>query len=420
MHEFAYRGGALCAEEAPLEELARKFGTPLYVYSRATLTGHFMRLDRAFAPVPHLICYSVKSCSNLAVLRTLAREGSGFDVVSGGELRRALASGADPGKIVFAGVGKTGEEISAALRAGILFLTVESLAELDAIGEAAARTGRTARIAFRVTPDVDPRTHRYISTGKAEGKFGLGLALARAAYRKAMRMRRVRPTAVQMHLGSQIVDTGPYVEALRKMIPLVRELLRAGVPLEYLDIGGGLGIIYRDENPATADRFAAAVLPEIRGLGLKLVLEPGRFIAGNSGVLLTRVLYIKRGAAKSFIIVDAAMNDLIRPSLYGAYHEILPVRKGRGRPVVADVVGPVCEAGDFLAKDRKIREPRPGEYLAVMGAGAYGFSMSSNYNSRPRAAEVLVDGGRAWLVRERETYEDLVRGERIPAFLGKR
>lgn len=420
MHEFAYRGGALCAEAAPLEELARKFGTPLYVYSHATLTGHFERLDRAFAPVPHLICYSVKSCSNLAVLKTLANAGAGFDIVSGGELHRALASGADPGKIVFAGVGKTGEEISAALRAGILFLTVESLAELDAIERVAARLRATARIAFRITPDVDPRTHRYVTTGKAENKFGLDPSRVRDAYRRAMRCRHVRPTAVQMHIGSQIIDTGPYVEALRKVLPLVRELLRAGVPLEHLDIGGGLGIIYRDENPATADRFASAVLPELQGLGLKLVLEPGRFIAGNSGVLLTRVLYLKKSGAKNFVITDAAMNDLIRPSLYGAYHEILPVRKGRGRPVVADVVGPVCEAGDFLAKDRKMREPRPGEYLAVMGAGAYGFTMSSNYNSRRRPAEVLVRGARAWLVRERETYEDLVRGERIPAFLWKR
>lgn len=419
MHEFTYRRGVLCAESVPLDVLARRFGTPLYVYSRATLTGHFERLDRAFATVPHLICYSVKSCSNLAVLKTLARAGSGFDIVSGGELHRALAAGADPGTIVFAGVGKTEGEIAAALRAGILFLTVESLAELEAIGRTAERLRTTARIAFRVTPDVDPHTHRYITTGKAENKFGLDLARARAAYRKAVAMRRVRPVAVQMHIGSQIVETGPYVEALRKVLPLVRELLRAGVPLECLDIGGGLGIIYRDETPATADRFAAAVLPEIKGLGLKLVLEPGRFIAGNSGVLLTRVLYLKKGAARDFVIVDAAMNDLIRPSLYGAYHEILPVRKGRGREITADVVGPVCESGDFLAKDRAMREPRPDDLLAVMGAGAYGFSMSSNYNSRPRAAEVLVSGSRAWLVREREGYEDLVRGEKIPGFLKK-
>lgn len=419
MHEFSYRGGRLCAESVPLEELARRFGTPLYVYSHATLTGHLERLDRAFAAVPHLICYSVKSCSNLAVLKTLANAGAGFDIVSGGELRRALATGVGPEKIVFAGVGKTEEEIAAALRARILFLTVESLAELEAIERVAGRLRLVARIAFRVTPDVDPHTHRYITTGKAENKFGLDLARARAAYRKAARLRHVRPTAVQMHIGSQIVETGPYVEALRKVLPLARDLLRDGVPLEHLDIGGGLGIIYRDETPATADRFAAAVLPELEGLGLKLVLEPGRFIAGNSGVLLTRVLYRKKGGARDFVIVDAAMNDLIRPSLYGAYHEILPARKGRGRTITADVVGPVCESGDFLARDRRMREPRPGDLLAVMGAGAYGFAMSSNYNSRRRAAEVLVRGARAWLVRERERYEDLVRGERIPAFLEK-
>ncbi|HOE26212.1 MAG TPA: diaminopimelate decarboxylase [bacterium] len=419
MHEFSYRGGRLCAESVPLEDLARRFGTPLYVYSHATLTGHFERLDRAFAGVPHLICYSVKSCANLAVLKTLANAGAGFDIVSGGELRRALATGVGPEKIVFAGVGKTEEEIAAALRRRILFLTVESLAELETIERVAARLRLVARIAFRVTPDVDPHTHRYITTGKAENKFGLDLARAREAYRKAMRLRHVRPTALQMHIGSQIVETGPYVEALRKVLPLARVLLRDGVPLERLDIGGGLGIIYRDETPATADRFAAAVLPELEGLGLKLVLEPGRFIAGNSGVLLTRVLYRKKGGARDFVIVDAAMNDLIRPSLYGAYHEILPLRKGKGRTITADVVGPVCESGDFLAKDRRMREPRPGDLLAVMGAGAYGFAMSSNYNSRRRAAEVLARGARAWLVRKRERYEDLVRGERIPAFLEK-
>ena len=419
MHEFSYRGGRLCAESVPLEDLARRFGTPLYVYSHATLTGHFERLDRAFAGVPHLICYSVKSCANLAVLKTLANAGAGFDIVSGGELRRALATGVGPEKIVFAGVGKTEEEIAAALRRRILFLTVESLAELETIERVVARLRLVARIAFRVTPDVDPHTHRYITTGKAENKFGLDLARAREAYRKAMRLRHVRPTALQMHIGSQIVETGPYVEALRKVLPLARVLLRDGVPLERLDIGGGLGIIYRDETPATADRFAAAVLPELEGLGLKLVLEPGRFIAGNSGVLLTRVLYRKKGGARDFVIVDAAMNDLIRPSLYGAYHEILPLRKGKGRTITADVVGPVCESGDFLAKDRRMREPRPGDLLAVMGAGAYGFAMSSNYNSRRRAAEVLARGARAWLVRKRERYEDLVRGERIPAFLEK-
>ena len=419
MHEFSYRGGRLCAESVPLEDLARRFGTPLYVYSHATLTGHFERLDRAFAGVPHLICYSVKSCANLAVLKTLANAGAGFDIVSGGELRRALATGVGPEKIVFAGVGKTEEEIAAALRRRIPFLTVESLAELETIERVAARLRLVARIAFRVTPDVDPHTHRYITTGKAENKFGLDLARAREAYRKAMRLRHVRPTALQMHIGSQIVETGPYVEALRKVLPLARVLLRDGVPLERLDIGGGLGIIYRDETPATADRFAAAVLPELEGLGLKLVLEPGRFIAGNSGVLLTRVLYRKKGGARDFVIVDAAMNDLIRPSLYGAYHEILPLRKGKGRTITADVVGPVCESGDFLAKDRRMREPRPGDLLAVMGAVAYGFAMSSNYNSRRRAAEVLARGARAWLVRKRERYEDLVRGERIPAFLEK-
>ena len=417
MHDFAYREGTLCCEGVRLERIAGRVGTPVYVYSRATLTGHYRRLDRAFRSVPHMICYSVKSNSNIAVCAVLAREGAGFDVVSGGELRRALKAGADPGTVVFAGVGKTEEEIAYALRKGILFFTVESLGELEVIASTARRTGRKARISVRVTPDVDARTHRYVTTGKRGNKFGLDPGPALEAYAMAARTGWIEPFGIQMHIGSQITETGPYVKAVRRLRPLIRRITKAGVELRCLDMGGGMGIVYRDETPATAKRFAAAVLPEIRDLGMFLVIEPGRFIAGNAGVLLTRVLYVKEGAGKTFVIVDAGMNDLIRPSLYGSYHEIVPVKKGGGRRIRADIVGPVCESGDFFALDREIRRPVPGDLLAVMSAGAYGFSMSSNYNSRRRPAEVLVSGRRFEVVRERETYGDLMRRERIPFFL---
>jgi diaminopimelate decarboxylase len=417
MHEFTYRNGTLSCEGVPLERLAREFGTPLYVYSHATLMGHYDRLDRAFASVPHLICYSVKSNSNIAVCRALGNAGAGFDVVSEGELRRALKAGGRPRSIVFAGVGKTEDEIALALTKRILFLTVESFGELDVIERIAARLGTEARVAVRVTPDIDPHTHRYVTTGKAGGKFGFDMEGARAAYVRILKSPRIIPVGVQMHIGSQITETGPYVKAIRRLRPLLRELKRMGVPLRYLDIGGGMGIIYKEETPATAARFAAAVLPEVRDLGMNLVLEPGRFIAGNAGVLLTRVLYLKSNPARRFIIVDAGMNDLIRPALYDAYHAILPVRRGRGRMTVADVGGPVCESGDFFARGRELEEPRPGDLLAIMGAGAYGFSMSSNYNSRRRAAEVLVHGRSFDLIRARERYADLMRGERIPEFL---
>jgi diaminopimelate decarboxylase len=379
--------------------------------------GHYQRLNEAFESIPHLICYSVKSNSNIAICRALSRAGAGFDVVSGGELARVLRAGADTGKIVFAGAGKTEEEIGRALEAGILFLTVESVGELDAIERIAKRLGKIASVALRIKPDVDPHTHRYITTGRAENKFGLDLEQARDAYEKAMGMKHIIPIAIQMHIGSQITETAPYVRAIRKVRPLVRQLQGMGAPLRFFDIGGGMGIVYRGETPATAKKFAAAVIPEVRGCGLHLILEPGRFIAGNAGVLLTRVLYFKRGTAKNFIIVDAGMNDLIRPSLYDAYHEIVPLKKSARKAIMADVVGPVCESGDFLGKDRRIQAPRPGDILAVMGAGAYGFSMSSNYNSRPRAAEVLVHGRQWALIRERECCRDLMRGERIPRFL---
>jgi len=419
MHEFRYEGGSLCCEGVSLDRIARRFGTPAYVYSHAALMDGYESLDKAFASLPHLICYSVKSNSNLAVLRAMAKSGAGFDIVSGGELWRVLKTGASPRKIVFAGVGKTEDEIALAVEKRILFLTVESPAELELIEKVARRRGAVAGIAFRINPGVDPHTHRYITTGAAENKFGLDLRSALEAYNKSLRMKHLLPIAIQMHIGSQITETAPYVCAIRKVRPLLQQLWARGINLRFFDIGGGMGIVYRKERPPTAKSFAAAILPELKSLGLHLILEPGRFIAGNAGVLLTKVLYVKKGSVKNFVIVDAGMNDLIRPSLYGAYHEILPVRRRRAARMHADIVGPVCESGDFLGLDRTLARPVAGDLLAVMGAGAYGFAMSSNYNSRRRAAELLVHGKSVDLIRAREQFEDLARRERIPAFLRK-
>ncbi|MBI1883501.1 MAG: diaminopimelate decarboxylase [Chlamydiae bacterium] len=413
MHDFHYKDDILFCEDVPLGKMAQAVGTPLYVYSSKTLTDHFQKLDRAFSSVEHLICYSVKSNSNLAVLSLLKNLGSGFDIVSGGELFRALKAGADPRKIVFAGVGKTADEIEFALKENILFFTVESFPELEEIDAVARRLGKTAQIAIRVNPDVDPKTHQYTSTGKAENKFGLDMEASVEAYRKALTLKGMRATALHMHIGSQIVDTEPYQEAVKKIIPLIQRLKKVGVPLETLDIGGGLGIVYKEETPSTAEAFARAVLPLIRDLGLKILIEPGRFVAGNAGVLLTKVLYLKTSPVKNFVIVDAGMNDLIRPSLYGAYHGILPVVNHRIGKVVSDVVGPICESGDFFAKDRSLPSVEPGDILAIMSAGAYGFSMASHYNSRPRVAEVMVRGNQFQVIREREKLEDLIRGEKV-------
>lgn len=413
MHDFHYRNETLYCEDVPLAKIAAEVGTPVYVYSRKTLRDHYEKLERAFEPVSHLVCYSVKSNSTLAVLKELSLLGSGFDIVSGGELYRCLAVGANPRKIVFAGVGKTSSEIEYALSNDILFFTVESFPELEEIDTVARRMGKIARVAIRVNPDVDPKTHQYTSTGKAENKFGLDPETAMEAYRKSLTLKGLKAFAVHMHIGSQIVEPQPYREAIQKIIPLVRELRVLGAPLEILDIGGGLGIVYREEKPSTAADFASAMLPLVQNLGLKIIIEPGRFIAGNAGVLLSQVLYIKANPAKNFVIVDAGMNDLIRPSLYGAYHEILPAVDRHLGTIVSDVVGPICESGDFFAKERRVSSVDPGDILCIMSSGAYGFTMASHYNSRPKAAEVLVDGAEFRIVREREKYEDLIRGERI-------
>ncbi len=413
MHYFAYRDGELYCEEVPLKRIAGEVGTPVYVYSRRTIVEHYRRLDEAFSGLPHLICYSVKANSNLSVIATLASLGAGADIVSGGELYRALRAGVPPSRIVFAGIGKTEAEMSSALRAGVLMFNVESRQELHVLNEVASRSGLEAPVALRVNPDVDPETHPYISTGLREAKFGVGIQEALELYDEAARLSHLRIKGIHQHIGSQITQVEPFRESVSRLRELVLELRSRGMELEYLNMGGGFGIPYRNEEvPYPAD-YAEAVGPLVKELGCTLVLETGRMIVGNAGVLLTRVLYLKDTERKSFVVVDAAMNDLLRPALYGAYHEILPVEEKGDPEKVVDVVGPVCETGDFLARERSLPRLRPGELLAVMSAGAYGFTMASNYNSRLRPAEVMVDGERFAVVRDRESYEDLIRGERI-------
>lgn len=419
MHDFHYREGELYCEDVPVSRIAKEVGTPCYIYSHATLVKHFHAYDSAFSNVPHVIAFAMKANSNLAVLRLMAREGSGVDIVSGGELYRALKAGVPPNKIVFAGVGKNPEEIRSALKADILMFNVESPAELYAIDEVAASMGRKARVALRINPDIDPKTHPYISTGLKKSKFGISADRALEEFKLASSLKHIDVVGVHKHIGSQLTEVAPFVEALKKVLKLVEVLKSSGIGIRYVNIGGGLGITYSDETPPLPQDLADAITPLIRDLKCVLIMEPGRVIVGNAGILVTRLLYMKDGEAKRFMIVDAAMNDLIRPSLYGAYHEIRPVRETAASAPkhTVDVVGPVCESGDFLAKDRKMPDAKAGDLLAVMSAGAYGFVMASNYNSRPRVPEVLVKGGEIHVIRGRESYEDLVRGESIPAFL---
>jgi diaminopimelate decarboxylase len=422
MDYFEYRNGELFAEGVPIQRIAREVGTPTYIYSLATLRRHFRVFDQAFSRIPHLICFSVKVNSNLAVLRTFVREGAGFDIVSGGELFRVLKAGADPQKIVFSGIGKTKEEMEYALKAGILMFNVESEQELAALDETAGRLGKKAPISLRVNPDVDPQTHPYISTGMKKSKFGIDIKRSMEIYKKALSLPHLEVIGVDCHIGSQLTSTQPFVDALSRVREyldrvLAGSLKKEGVHIRYLDLGGGLGIRYKDEEPPHPNEYAEALIRELEGLDVTLILEPGRVIVGNAGILVTQVLYLKETVEKKFVVVDGAMNDLIRPALYGSYHAIRPVVDRPGEKIVADVVGPICESGDFFAKDREIERPEQGDLLAVMSAGAYGFIMASNYNSRPRAAEVLVDGESFHVVRRRETLEDLVSGEAIPAIL---
>lgn len=412
MDDFLVRQGELFCEDVPVAKLAKTYGTPLFVYSRSTLLGHFRKIQSAFAELEPLICYSVKANSNLSLLAELGACGAGMDIVSGGELARAQVAGVPGERIVYAGVGKTEAEIVAALRANILMFNVESEPELHRINRVAGRLKLAARVALRINPDVDARTHHYITTGTKENKFGLSVPLAVGLFRRAKGLKHVRLTGLHMHIGSQITTVTPYLQALERMIAVVRQLRDEGYALEYLNIGGGLGIIYDEEKPQTADAFARAVLPLVRKLNCRLILEPGRFIAGNAGILVARVQYVKRGHLKTFAITDAGMNDLIRPSLYHAHHIVQPVMKKSGRSVLTDVVGPICESGDFLARERRLPPLAEGDLLAVRSAGAYGMSMASNYNSRLRAAEVLVSGRRARLIRRRETLDDLLAAEK--------
>jgi diaminopimelate decarboxylase len=412
VNHFQWKKGVLHAEGVPLPAIADAVGTPTYVYSSATLTRHFRVVSEAFGATPHLICYSVKANSNLAILKLFAGLGGGFDIVSGGELARVKQAGGDAAKTVFAGVGKTLEEMEAALAAGIRLFNVESAEELDALDAVGRRLGRRAPFALRVNPDVDARTHRYISTGLKTSKFGVPFEEAVALYTRAKKLKGVQAAGLDCHIGSQLTQASPMRAALTKVAGLYSELKAKGHPLEYLDVGGGLGITYSDETPPSPEEYARTVLAATKGTGAFLLLEPGRALVGNAGVLLTRVLYRKKTPAKHFVVVDAGMNDLIRPALYEAHHGLQPLVKRRGKEVEVDVVGPVCESTDVLAKGRPLVLPQAGELYAFMSAGAYGMSMASNYNSRPRPAEVMVDG-EAWrVVRERERIEDLWRGER--------
>src|SRR6266404_1006009 len=455
MHSFHYGDGRLHCEDVDLAQVAREFGTPLYVYSAETILDHYTRLDAALAPLDHLICYAVKANSNRAILKLLADAGAGFDIVSGGELYRVLAAGGDAAKCTFAGVGKSSEEIEYALEQGVYSFNVESDAELEYINRIASTKNLRARIALRANPDVDPHTHEYVSTGSRQNKFGIALDQLPAVYERAAKMRNIEIVGVQMHIGSQITEAEPFASAITKATPIVRDL-KSKYGIKFFSIGGGMGIIYRralesgsgkwwhDHGPACAGsafsvcNYADAIVPPLRELGIRILVEPGRFLVGNAGVLLTRVLYIKQSAEKKFAIVDAGMNDLIRPALYQSYHEIVPVKQsitltptlslaGRGgreapgegeiasesksRTERIDIVGPVCESGDFFALDREMPEVHEGDLLAIMSAGAYGFVMASNYNSRPLPAEVLVRGDNFALIRKRQTWGDLIHDE---------
>lgn len=417
MHEFKYRGNELYCENISIGHIAASVGTPFYLYSYKTLLDHYDKLRDAFRPVKPLICFSVKSNSNLAILRALINNGAGLDIVSGGELYRARRAGADPKKIVYAGVGKRGDEIEDAIRAGILLFNVESKEELEQIQRVAASLKKRVNVALRINPDVIPHTHAYVATGKGETKFGLDFETVYGIFASHKRYPNLNIRGIHIHIGSQILDAAPFETAIKKVLDFIK--IRR-ISVDYFNIGGGLGIIYSMEHPQTAGTFARRIVPLLKRPALKVILEPGRFISGNSGVLITRVLYNKTTPRKKFVIVDSGMSDLIRPSLYEAYHSIVPVRISREpeeHPEKVDVVGPICESGDFLAKDRPLLPVDRGELLAVMGAGAYGFTMSSNYNSRPRPAEVMVIKGKFYVIRERETYADLVRGEKMPYLL---
>jgi diaminopimelate decarboxylase len=424
MNHFQPKDGELHCEDVPLAQIAQTYGTPTYVYSRATLTRHYRVFDEALSEFDHQICFSVKANSNIAILRLLRSLGAGADIVSGGELMRALRAGIDPQKIVFSGVGKTAEEMRQALDAKILVFNVESMAELALLNQVAGEAGTRAPVSLRINPNVDAKTHPYISTGLQKNKFGIPWEVATWSYQRAAAMENIEVIGVDCHIGSQLLDIEPFVDAAGKLVGLVESLIAAGIAIRYVDVGGGLGIPYSEPgeseapSPASYGEALAAALAPLKKYKIKLICEPGRVIAGNAGVLLTKVLYCKESEVKKFVITDAAFNDLMRPALYGAYHPITPIAEEPGREtIITDVVGPICETGDFFARDREMPAVESGEYLAIGSAGAYGFSMASNYNSRPRACEVLVDGDQHAQIRKRETLDQLLENESIPQFL---
>ena len=416
MHHFNYRDNEMFCEDVPIRSIAEAVGTPVYIYSYATLKRHFLTFDRAFETLNRLVCFSAKANSNLAVLKLFADLGGGLDIVSGGELYRGLNAGFPAEKIVYSGVGKRVDEIDYALKTGILMFNVESLEELEHINQRAGALKERARVALRVNPDVDPKTHPYISTGMKKNKFGIDTRTAIAGYQAASRLENIDVVGIDCHIGSQITEVQPFEDALKSLMALIGELRNMGISIRYLDMGGGLGITYADESPPQPVEYARAIAAALEGESLELILEPGRVIVGNAGVLVTRVLYRKSGPSKNFVITDAGMNDLLRPTLYQAYHAIQPVMKTDVTEIVTDVVGPICESGDFLARDRQVPNVTSGDLLAVMSAGAYGFTMASNYCSRPRVAEVMVKDDRFHVVKTRQTYEDLIAGETVPPF----
>jgi diaminopimelate decarboxylase len=422
MHHFIYKDNELYCESVAIADIAKAVGTPFYLYSNATLTHHFNTFDKSFGELSHMTCFAVKACSNLAILRLFSTLGGGADIVSGGELYRSLKAGIDPRRIIFSGVGKTEEELRYGLVSGILMFNVESEQELEKLQQVAREQELVAPVSFRINPDVDPKTHSYISTGLAKNKFGIPIEQAEKVYLRARDMSHIKILGVSCHIGSQLTEISPFTEALHKVKLFIQRLEEHNIAIDYLDLGGGLGVRYHEEKPPHPQEYARALKKEMIGLECTLILEPGRVIVSNAGILVSRVLYTKKTETKSFIIVDAAMNDLARPSLYGAHHEILPVLRKPGKAnaksmQMADVVGPICETGDFLARDRQLPVFEQGDLMAVMTSGAYGFTMSSNYNSRPRAAEVLVKDDQFYVIRERENYETLIRDESIPDFL---
>ena len=419
MHHFHYQQDELYCEDVPIREIADQVGTPFYLYSHATLKRHFLAFDKAFEGVQRLVCFSAKANSNMAILKLFADLGSGLDIVSGGELFRGLKAGFAPDRMVYSGVGKRVDEIDFALEQGILMFNVESLEELELIDQRAGALGKTAPVAIRVNPDVDPKTHPYISTGLKKNKFGIDAETALEAYKTAHEMKHVRVEGIDCHIGSQISEAGPFEDAMQNLMGLVDLLADSGIKVSWLDMGGGLGITYNAETPPGPDEYAKAIVETAKARSLKLILEPGRVIVGNAGILVTRVLYRKPGEGKEFVIADAGMNDLLRPSLYKAFHGVQPVQQRNSRTIKADLVGPICESGDFLASDREMEDVSRGDLLAVMSAGAYAYTMSSNYCSRLKVPEVMVKAGEFHVVKERQQYEDLIKGESIPSFLDR-